>query len=157
MSAVIRWALLGAAVLAAVVVIYARTAASDERVWHVDPLEARRTGRPNDFLMLPPGLAGADATSPSFATDIASMARRFDAIARSDRGVTRLAGSNEAGFITYVARSRWVGWPDYVSVKVVPAGEGQVALAIWSRARFGYSDFGVNRERVERWVAAASR
>ncbi|MFD1808937.1 DUF1499 domain-containing protein [Gemmobacter lanyuensis] len=27
-------------------------------------------------------------------------------------------------------------------------------MRLWSRARFGYSDFGVNRARAERWLAA---
>lgn len=140
-------------VLAAVGVVYVRTVPSNPAVWHVDPLEARRTGRPNDFLVLPPGMAGADAESPLFDATLPAMARRVDQMARSRPGVTRLAGSNEAGFITFVARSRLIGFPDYVSVKVMPQPDGQVALAIWSRSRFGHSDMGVNRARVEDWLA----
>jgi len=47
------------------------------------------------------------------------------------------------------------GWPDYISVRAV-AVEGGAALAVWSRSRYGYSDMGVNRARVGRWLAATS-
>lgn len=150
----IRWLLIGAVALVAAGLIHVRTVAHDPRVWHADPLDPARTGRPNDFLMLPPGMAGADAESPVFAADKREVMRRLDLIARDERGVSRIAGGVDIAFATYVARSRWVGWPDVVSVKVVPAGDGQVGLAIWSRARFGYSDMGVNEARVRRWAAA---
>lgn len=143
--------------LAAAGVAYVRFAPSNADVWHIDPLEAQRTGRPNDFLVLPPGLAGADAESPLFDAPLPAMARRVDLFARSQPRVTRLAGSNEAGFITFIARSRLIGFPDYVSVKVVPQPDGRMALAIWSRSRFGYSDMGVNRARVEDWLAQLVR
>ncbi|TVQ57690.1 MAG: DUF1499 domain-containing protein [Rhodobacteraceae bacterium] len=150
----IRWLLLGAVALGVVGLIYVRTVSHDPRQWHGDPLAPSRTGKPNDFLMLPPGMAGADAESPVFDLSKREAMRRLDLIARGERGVTRIAGDVEAAFITYVARSRWVGWPDVVSVKVVPASDDRVALAIWSRARFGHSDLGVNEARVRRWAAA---
>jgi uncharacterized protein (DUF1499 family) len=150
----LRWIVWGALALVVVGLVYVRTVSHDPRVWHADPLNPTRTDRPNEFLLLPPGMAGADMESPVFSADMRETMRRLDQIARRERGVTRLAGDVETAFVTYVARSRWMRWPDYVSVKVVPAGEGQVALAIWSRARFGYSDMGVNEARVRRWVAA---
>ena len=154
MTKIILWAFVLGAALAASGVLYVRTVSSDARVWHVDPLAPQRTGRPNDFLMLPPGMAGADAESPLIAGSLEAVARRVDAVARGEPRVTRLAGSNEAGFITYVVRSAWIGFPDYVSIKVMPQPDGRMALAIWSRSRFGHSDLGVNEARVRRWVEA---
>ncbi len=58
-------------------------------------------------------------------------------------------------------RSRVFGFPDYLTVKAVAvdsnAGEGGAGLIIWSRARYGRSDFGVNQARVEAWLAALDR
>jgi hypothetical protein len=151
------WAVAALAVVAVAGVVWVRSSSVDPRAWHVDPLAPARTGRPNDFLMLPSGLAGADASSPVLPGDLRTVARRVDGLIARDPRTRRIAGVVDEGFVTYEVRSRWVGWPDYVSVKVVPAGEGAHALAIWSRARFGYSDMGVNRDRVERWVAALAR
>ncbi len=58
--------------------------------------------------------------------------------------------------ITYVQRSRVFGFPDYLTVKAVVM-DGGAGLIIWSRARYGRSDFGVNRARVEAWLAALDR
>ena len=51
--------------------------------------------------------------------------------------------------MTYVTRSKWMGFPDYATVK--QSGE---VLELWSRLRFGTMDQGVNKARVERWLAA---
>ncbi len=62
--------------------------------------------------------------------------------------------------ITYVQRSRVFGFPDCLTVKAVAiesTGEAGAGLIIWSRARYGRSDFGVNRARVEAWLAALDR
>ncbi len=34
---------------------------------------------------------------------------------------------------------------------------GGAALAVYGRARYGIRDFGVNRARIERWIAALPR
>ncbi|WP_243614316.1 DUF1499 domain-containing protein [Shimia aestuarii] len=51
--------------------------------------------------------------------------------------------------ITYITRSRMIGFPDYTTV--LQAGE---ELLIHARSRFGRRDFGVNAVRVERWIDA---
>ncbi|MDF1726654.1 MAG: DUF1499 domain-containing protein [Sulfitobacter sp.] len=77
---------------------------------------------------------------------------QIDRVAQSDLNTTVLAGSVEEGQITYVARSKWMGFPDYVTV-TLKEGSPQV-LEIYSRLRFGSSDMGVNAARVKRWLAA---
>ena len=51
--------------------------------------------------------------------------------------------------ITYVTRSRLIGFPDYTTVE---AKDGMVT--VFARLRFGRSDLGVNRRRVEGWIKA---
>lgn len=81
------------------------------------------------------------------------MLGKFDALALATPGVTILAGTVAEGHVTYIARSRVVGFPDYISVVAYPQ-DGGTALAIYGRLRFGRSDFGVNRKRAQRWLAA---
>ena len=149
--------LLAAVIGIAAVAFYVRSVSSDPAEWHVDPLIGTRTGAPNDFLLLPPGADGGDAPSPVFAVPPAVMAARLSALASAEPRLDLIDGQVQAGFATFVVRSRWIGWPDYVSVRIVPAGEGGSALAIWSRSRFGYSDMGVNEARVSRWVETLGR
>lgn len=60
-----------------------------------------------------------------------------------------------------VQRSRIFRFPDLISVEILPlrdsqGGAGRSTLAIFSRARYGRRDYGVNRQRIERWLAALS-
>lgn len=62
--------------------------------------------------------------------------------------VRRLAGSVAAGKITYIARSKWMGFPDYITLEW---HNGR--LRIYSRLRFGQSDLGVNGRRLDAWLS----
>lgn len=60
-----------------------------------------------------------------------------------------IAGSLDEGRITYITRSRVFGFPDYTTIEY---GEGM--LKAYARLRYGQSDLGVNRERLQGLVAA---
>ncbi len=135
--------------------IFVRTASHDPAVWHVDPLVAANPETPNFHRVAPPGTA-ADATtsvSPVFRASPAELAQSVDRFAMAQPLVERVGGSPEEGFVTYVQRTPMVRYPDYISVKVVDLGDGTSALAILSRSRFGKSDLGVNKARMESWLA----
>ena len=74
---------------------------------------------------------------------------RLDAIIRATARTRVLAGSVSDGRVTYITRSAVWGFPDYTTVELRTD-----ALVIYGRLRFGRSDFGVNRARVEGWLAA---
>jgi hypothetical protein len=121
-------------------------------------------GTPAAVLPPPVAVAGADqtvsvpaasgaTTATAQLTGDAKHVAAFDRVAMAEPRTSRLAGSPEEGRITYVSRSRVWGFPDYTTVGTVPDGEG-VWLVIYARARFGREDFGVNADRVGRWLSA---
>lgn len=115
--------------------LWVRMAPSDPARWHVS---AGDSGN-RDF-------AGAVIrTIPAGPGDMT----RLDRIIRDTARTTLLAGSPEEGMVTYITRSRLWGFPDYTTVE---AGAG--SIVIHGRLRFGSSDLGVNRARVEGWIAA---
>ncbi|SFI47338.1 DUF1499 domain-containing protein [Jannaschia pohangensis] len=128
---------------------YVRLAPMDAAEWHVDPEGAERTGKPNDYMIGPGG--DRDAVVLDGTTE--DVMARLDAVAMAEPGTTRLAGSPDEGWVTYVQRSRLMGYPDAITVKAVPTGE-RTGLILWSRSRYGQSDLGVNRARLERWLTA---
>ncbi|WP_223274705.1 DUF1499 domain-containing protein [Tateyamaria sp. syn59] len=75
---------------------------------------------------------------------------RVDAAARDLPRTRVVAGSVEDGRITYETRSKWIGFPDYTTVEYADG-----LLKMHARLRFGQSDLGVNRERLERLLVAA--
>ena len=133
-----------------------RFAAHDPGVWHVDPSQAARSGRPNDALAAPAGTTRGrpDIVLPVMQRPAQELLAALDAVARKEPRVEIVAGDVPTGSLTYVQRSAIVGFPDYISVATVETDAGS-GLILWSRSRYGYSDLGVNRARLERWLAAA--
>lgn len=115
------------------------------------------SGKPNQYLMLPEGFessATPDDRSPVFAVAGATLSAALKRVALAEARTEMLSADDDAGAYEFVQRSAVFRFPDFISVKIVPAGEGHSTLAIYSRAKVGYSDFGVNRKRVERWLTA---
>jgi uncharacterized protein (DUF1499 family) len=53
-----------------------------------------------------------------------------------------------------VARSALFNFPDLITVQVTPSTSGGSTLIVYSRSAYGQSDLGVNRKRVDTWLAA---
>ncbi len=128
---------------------YVRLAPSNPDTWHVDPFKASKFRKRNVFIQRPDE---GKNPSPEFAMDAQSLARAFDAVAMAADRVERLAGSPSDLFVTYIARSKTIGYPDYISIKFIELAGGRSTFAVFSRARFGSSDFGVNRQRFQDWL-----
>ena len=124
---------------------YVRLAPSGEE-WHLDPEADGRSG-PGRWLVAD----GGDAPALRLAVPPEAALMAFDEVAREE-GAERLVWRPEEGRATYVDRSRVLGFPDYVSVKAAPEGQG-TRLSAYSRLRFGRDDLGVNRARLEGWTA----
>lgn len=137
-------ALIVAVIAAAVYVRVAPVAVDD---WHVDPEATSPPQTPNFVLF-----AGSQAV-PVDAPTLA-VAGRVQAVAEAE-GAQVLAGSAAEGFVTYVVRSRIMGYPDFVTIRLEPGEDGGTQVNIFSRSRYGRSDLGVNAARVQRWLTAA--
>jgi uncharacterized protein (DUF1499 family) len=120
--------------------------------------------RPNWFLLCPadqcPAAPRDDervAAEPTFAVSADVLAATVrEAFARQPR--TRLhAAFDDALQYDFVQTSAVFGFPDTVTVRVVPLADDSAGLAIYSRSHYGYSDLGVSRRRVQDWVAAVER
>lgn len=125
----------GIAALVVAVMLYIRLAPSDPARWHKVPQVSGDADLTHGVKRLV--VAGPDGLA------------RLDAIIRAAPRTRVLAGSVGDGMITYVSRTRWMGFPDYTTV----LQEGDL-LKIYGRLRFGRSDLGVNKARVDGWLAA---
>lgn len=123
-----------------------RLAPLDPARWHVSLAGQPRSAKPNDAAIYPPE-GGAWPLAPQ------ALAAAVQAVALAEPRTRLLAGSPAEGRMTFVQRSAFWGFPDLVTVETFAEGGG-AGLRLWSRSRFGYSDFGVNRARADRWLAA---
>jgi uncharacterized protein (DUF1499 family) len=134
------------AIIAALgVLAYIRLAPSDAAQWHVIPADIPISTRPNHWLVSPTGydrpvmiLAPPDA-----------VAAKLAAIAMATPRTELLAG--QGVHTTWITRSAIMGYPDYTTILIAPTATGS-EVSIYARSRFGRSDFGVNRARVESWI-----
>jgi hypothetical protein len=139
-----------------IVLAWIRLAPDDASEWHVDPLVAPTSGRANAWWVVTDGLGveSPDGRAPSYATSAVDLARSIEAFFLAQPSTSILAGSADHLWSTYVQRSRLFGFPDYISLRVVELDDGGSGIAVWSRSRYGHSDLGVNRGRVEKLLAA---
>jgi len=124
----------------------------DDGRWHVDVLAATPPGQ-GGWLVRPDG---GDAAWPVWEMAPEALLAALNEVALAEPRTTVVAGSLGAGRITYMTRSRLWGFPDFTTVQAVPL-QGGATLALLARLRFGGSDLGVNRARVERWNGAVRR
>ena len=114
--------------------IYIRVAPSDVSRWHV-------------LLSFEESTTEIGGARRVIAGDPSTIIARLDTIIRAEPRTTVLTGSVADGWITYIVRTKWMGFPDYVTVQSKSDG-----VRIHSRLRFGRSDIGVNAARLDRWI-----
>jgi uncharacterized protein (DUF1499 family) len=109
--------------------------------------------KPNQYLMAPDGLCRAakpNRISPEFDLPVRALHDAFLAVARRQpRTVVEEEGPQGERF---VQRSRVFKFPDDVDAQFIDLGENRSTLALYSRARMGVRDFGVNQARVTSWM-----
>ena len=122
------------------VLAFIRLAPSDPAIWHVDLAAPGFDPAGGQVFCITPDSRYGPLADGALA--------RLDAIALSTPRTERLAGSVEAGRITWVTRSALMGYPDYTTAQLMP-GPG---LCVFGRQRFGQRDLGVNAARIGRWI-----
>ena len=112
---------------------------------------------PNQYLLCPPDYckrAKADGRAGPFKVSSADLLAAWQEMLADKSRVRRASVSGEpANQQTYIARSKWMGFPDLITVEAVPLGDHASGLAVFSRSIYGRKDFGVNAARVKQWLA----
>ena len=136
-------------VLACVVIVlvgamaFVRLAPVDAARWHVAP-----DAPWGAWGQVVPMTGAAALRLPLDRGAPADLLARLDRIAMATPRTERLAGSVEAGRITWQTRSALWGFPDYTTAEVRDDG-----LYVHARLRFGREDLGVNAKRLSVWLA----
>lgn len=106
---------------------------------------------PNRYLVCPPAqCARADAESPVHPVPADRLrAAWLDVFAKN--GATLLSSGGEQ--LDAEVRTRWLRFPDLITVRIVPLGADRSTAKVYSRSLYGHSDLGVNAARVKAWLA----
>lgn len=122
--------------LVAAMMLYIRFSTVDPAKWHVASGQQDIGDYPTLGSFTSVRSADADALV------------RLREIALATPRTAVLAGSAEAGMVTFVTRSALWGFPDYTTAEYADG-----VLKVHGRLRFGKGDTGVNRARVTGWLA----
>jgi len=122
------WVLVVVAVVAGLA--FVRLAPSDVARWHKPVGPAETTDGAGWSARVVPARAGL----------LSDLHQGMIALPRTEL----LAGAVGEGRLTYVTRSRWIGFPDYTTIEQ----DGDV-IKLYARLRFGQSDLGVNKARLD--------
>ncbi|MBU6372828.1 MAG: DUF1499 domain-containing protein [Alphaproteobacteria bacterium] len=123
----------------------------------IDFATLERPPSPNTYLVAPPGLCRAaepELAAPKFPQAAPVVRDAFFRMAAKQPRVTYGAKDDTGLQYELVQRSALFRFPDTITVRFIPLAEGGSTLAIYSRSQVGYSDMGVNRKRVQAWLAA---
>jgi uncharacterized protein (DUF1499 family) len=123
------------------VLAYIRFAPSSPATWHIalDPRPLTLGAVSPDAVVTLRGGAYMDLPASSFAAlkPIAAKTPRTQILVE------------DADHITWITRSKIMGFPDYTTAQITPTG-----LTVYARLRFGGADHGVNAARLTAWRAA---
>lgn len=110
---------------------------------------------PNQYLLCPKGMCEAqtDGEAPVFGVPAEQLRAAWEEMLAEQPRLQALRRDVTNIQIDYVQRTRLLRFPDLITVRFVPIDETHATVAIYSRSVWGKNDMGVNRRRVEEWLA----
>jgi uncharacterized protein (DUF1499 family) len=122
---------------------------------YTEPAAIVRPASPNTALAAPAGFQPApDIVTPAYAVPPAQLFAAIQTVADAQPRTFQAIGFADRLQIHYVARSALFNFPDQIMIQVRPHQPDGSELIVWSRSVYGESDLGVNRQRLETWLAA---
>ncbi len=111
--------------------------------------------KPNQFLLCPAGFCKDQAHQilPAFEMSSAALQKAWDDMMLEKPGYKRLEKTDGDNRRHYEKRTDRVGFPDRITVEFVPQADNSSGLAIYSRSKYGYSDGGLNKDRMQGLLA----
>ena len=117
--------------------------------------ELRLRGSPNQYLVCPPGLcrnAEPHAEAPLFEMPPQALRERWMERIGALPLVEQVGSDPAAEQYDFEALTPLARFPDTITVRFLPAGDGRSTLAIYSRSHYGRNDFGANAKRIKAWL-----
>lgn len=113
-----------------------------------------RPSSPNTALAAPTGFSPTpDIVTPPYRIPADTLFALVQDVAARQPRTFQAAKYPDQLQAHYVARSAVFNFPDLIMVQVRQEGPDNSDLIVYSRSVYGRSDFGVNRKRVEAWLA----
>jgi len=122
----------------------------------VDFTTLQRASSPNDALACPDTICVTriDIVTPVFPVTGEELRLIVREVAREQPGTQIVYAARWEEEDRFVVRSKLMRFPDTINARIFGAGDEGAMLALYSCSQIGYSDLGVNEERIRAWLAA---
>lgn len=115
---------------------------------------------PNRFLVCPARLCAKttpDLEPPVFDQEPGAIYALVRTLVRQQPQVSILEDDEQAMRLALIQRTPILGFPDTITIAVLPAEGGRATLAMASQSRYGTWDLGKNAARLQTWLAELER
>ena len=114
---------------------------------------------PNWHLSCPPGAgpSGCRQETPVYNVDVARLRGEFFEVVSAAPRTALIADAPSMNRYRFIQKTRLFKFVDEITVEFLDLGNNRSTLYIFSRARKGWWDLGVNRRRVRRWLKRLGR
>ena len=118
-----------------------------------------RPGSPNSYLICPAGQCRATADEEGPVVDLPAEKVLVAAlkVASLERNVAPQEADPALGQLVFIQRTPVLQFPDVVRIQAIALPGGRTGIALYSHSIFGRYDFGANKARAQRWMAAIRR
>ncbi|MGB7286892.1 MAG: DUF1499 domain-containing protein [Salaquimonas sp.] len=129
--------------------------AGDPDLGQTDFHTLRPAPKPNEALICPEGFCPnrqPDAVPKTYNLPAEELRDKFAIALAAQADTVRLDDNANPLTLRYVSRTKWMRFPDTISIEFVPLSKTTSTLAIHAKAKLGYSDMGNNLDRVKNWL-----
>ena len=109
---------------------------------------------PNNFFSTASTIKSSQAhsISPNYNFTTSELLKELSRIALSEPRTIIISNNINTQQIKFCQRSFAFRFPDYIWAEATKIDSNTSSISIYSKSKYGYSDFGVNKKRVSRWL-----
>jgi uncharacterized protein (DUF1499 family) len=109
---------------------------------------------PNHYLVCPDSYCNVtpNVVSPIYPESAEDLFTDFNQMISQQPRTTFVYSMPETGQYVLVQKSLIFGFPDDITVQFIALPNNQSTLAIYSKSRYGFYDFDMNKKRLESWL-----
>ncbi|NQY41994.1 MAG: DUF1499 domain-containing protein [Legionellales bacterium] len=113
--------------------------------------------KPNHYLICPKNTCQSENDiSPIYKTPAETLYNKTISIIQKIPRTQITYQDDENYTIVFVQKTKIFRFPDYIDIQIFSIDNNKSTIAIFSRAKYGYYDFGVNKNRVFSIITALS-
>ncbi|MAR79588.1 MAG: hypothetical protein CMM18_05110 [Rhodospirillaceae bacterium] len=114
----------------------------------------------NQYLVLPKNfisISKPDSISPIFKCHVKNLQDLFLEFINDQNRIRDIKIDRENNKFRCIQYTKFFRFPDIIDVEFIEIDAELSAIAIYSRSRYGYYDFNVNKNRTKMWIEGISK